>query len=142
MLAYLFNRLRALNWQWWQIVVFSAVVRGAYHLYQGFGGGIGNVVMGLVFGYLYLRWRRVGPLVVAHVILDLVSFIGYASPRTCTVLGRTPSWVHGLCAAQPVADPGRRPSGTVADVADQLREGVLGLRRLARRSPQRPWPRR
>ncbi len=78
MLAYLFNRLRALNWQWWQIVVFSAVVRGAYHLYQGFGGGIGNVVMGLVFGYLYLRWRRVGPLVVAHVILDLVSFIGYA----------------------------------------------------------------
>ncbi len=62
----------------WQFVLASAVIRGCYHLYQGFGGGIGNLVMGLVFGALYLRWRRVGPLVVAHVILDLVSFIGYA----------------------------------------------------------------
>ena len=78
MLAYLFTRLGQLGWRAWQFVAFSAVVRGAYHLYQGFGGGLGNLVMGLVFGLLYLRWRRVGPLVVAHVILDLVSFIGYA----------------------------------------------------------------
>ncbi len=59
-------------------VLTSAVIRGAYHLYQGFGGFVGNLIMGVVFGLLYLRWRRVGPLVVAHVILDLVSFIGYA----------------------------------------------------------------
>lgn len=78
MLAFLFTRLRQLGWRIWQVVAFSAVVRGAYHLYQGFGGGIGNLVMGLVFGLLYLRWRRVGPLVMAHTILDLVSFIGYA----------------------------------------------------------------
>ncbi len=78
MLAFLFTRCRQLGWTTWQIVAFSAVVRGAYHLYQGFGGGIGNLVMGVVFGLLYLRWRRVGPLVVAHTILDLVSFIGYA----------------------------------------------------------------
>jgi membrane protease YdiL (CAAX protease family) len=58
--------------------VSSAVVRGSYHLYQGFGGFVGNLVMGLVFGLAYLRSKRVGPLVVAHVILDLVAFIGYA----------------------------------------------------------------
>ena len=34
--------------------------------------------MGVVFGYLYRRWGRVMPLVVAHTILDLFSFIGYA----------------------------------------------------------------
>jgi len=34
--------------------------------------------MGLVFGLAYLKFKRVGPLVVAHVILDLVAFIGYA----------------------------------------------------------------
>ena len=34
---------------------FSAVVRGSYHLYQGFGGFVGNLVMGLVFGIAYLR---------------------------------------------------------------------------------------
>lgn len=78
MLAFLFSRFARMGWQPWVIVVVSAVIRGAYHLYQGFGGGLGNLVMGLVFGALYLRWRRVGPLVVAHVLLDLVSFIGYA----------------------------------------------------------------
>jgi uncharacterized protein len=78
MLAYLFTRWAGLGWKAWQFVVASAVIRGCYHLYQGFGGGVGNLVMGVVFGLLYLRWRRVGPLVVAHVILDLVSFIGYA----------------------------------------------------------------
>lgn len=78
MLAYLYDRLTRLGWRLWQVVAFSALVRGCYHLYQGFGGGVGNLVMGVVFGLLYLRWRRVGPLVVAHVLLDLVSFIGYA----------------------------------------------------------------
>jgi len=78
MLAFLFSRFKRLGWSPWAIVLASAVIRGAYHLYQGFGGGLGNLVMGLVFGLLYLRWRRVGPLVVAHVLLDLVSFIGYA----------------------------------------------------------------
>lgn len=79
MLGFLFTRLRDLAWQPWAVVLTSALVRGGYHLYQGFGGGAGNVVMGVVFGVAYLRWGRVMPLVVAHVILDLVSFIGYAA---------------------------------------------------------------
>lgn len=78
MLGFLFTRWLQKSWAVWVVVAASALIRGAYHLYQGFGGFVGNVVMGLVFGWLYLRWRRVGPLVVAHVILDLVSFIGYA----------------------------------------------------------------
>ncbi len=78
MLGYLFTRLRQLAWGVWAIVLASAVLRGTYHLYQGFGGFVGNLVMGIVFGLAYLRWRRVGPLVAAHVILDLVAFIGYS----------------------------------------------------------------
>jgi membrane protease YdiL (CAAX protease family) len=35
--------------------------------------------MGLVFGYLYQKWGRVMPLVVAHFLLDAVVFIGYAA---------------------------------------------------------------
>src|SRR6185437_9497700 len=46
--------------------VLSAVIRGSYHLYQGFGGFIGNLVMGLIFARLYRRWGRVMPLLVAH----------------------------------------------------------------------------
>ena len=60
------------------MLVGSALIRGAYHLYQGFGGFVGNVVMGLLFGWLYLRTRRVMPLVVVHSLLDIVAFVGYA----------------------------------------------------------------
>ena len=77
-LGYLFARLRDLGWGTWQIIVGSALLRGTYHLYQGFGGFVGNLVMGLVLGLVYLRWRRVGPLVVAHTLLDVVAFVGYA----------------------------------------------------------------
>ncbi len=78
MLGFFFTRARALAWAPWVIVVVSAVIRGSYHLYQGFGGFLGNTVMGLVFGLAYLRWKRVGPLVVAHGLLDLVAFVGYS----------------------------------------------------------------
>lgn len=75
--GYLFTRLRQIGWRVRFILVASAVLRGSYHLYQGFGGFLGNMVMGLVFGLVYLRWRRVGPLVVAHALLDVVAFVGY-----------------------------------------------------------------
>ena len=78
MIGFWFVRGRQLDWPIWVVLVSSAVVRGSYHLYQGFGGFVGNVVMGLVFGLAYLKFKRVGPLVVAHVILDLFSFVGYA----------------------------------------------------------------
>ena len=60
------------------IIAVSALVRGTYHLYQGFGGFVGNVIMGAIFGLIYLRWKRVGPLVVAHTLLDIAAFVGYA----------------------------------------------------------------
>jgi membrane protease YdiL (CAAX protease family) len=33
--------------------------------------------MGLFFGWVYTRTKRVGPLVVAHTALDVVAFVGY-----------------------------------------------------------------
>ena len=76
--GYLLHRLKQLGWSDNRSLVVSAVLRGSYHLYQGFGGFLGNVAMGLVFGRCYQRWGRVGPLVVAHTIMDLVAFVGYA----------------------------------------------------------------
>lgn len=75
--GFLFARLDDLRWRPWQVLVASAVLRGSYHLYQGFGGFVGNAVMGLVFGLVYRRFGRIAPLVVAHFLLDIVSFVGY-----------------------------------------------------------------
>ena len=78
MIGYLFVRLTQLGWRVPLIIVVSALVRGSYHLYQGFGGFVGNLIMGVIFALIYLRWRRVGPLVVAHTLLDVAAFVGYA----------------------------------------------------------------
>jgi len=75
--GYLFARLRDLGWRTWPIVVAAALLRGSYHLYQGFGAFVGNVAMGLLFGWLYARTGRVLPLVVAHVLIDATVFVGY-----------------------------------------------------------------
>lgn len=76
--GYLFERLKQLGFRTWNVVLTSAVLRGSYHLYQGIGAFFGNVVMGVVFGFFYVRFKRVLPLVVAHTILDIASFVGYA----------------------------------------------------------------
>jgi membrane protease YdiL (CAAX protease family) len=76
--GYLLHRLRQLGWSDNRALVVSAVLRGSYHLYQGFGGFLGNFAMGRLFGRLYQRWGRVTPLVVAHTLIDLVAFVGYA----------------------------------------------------------------
>ncbi len=78
MVGYLFRRWGEAGWGTWRVIVTSAVIRGTYHLYQGFGGFVGNLVMGLLFGWLYTRTKRVMPLVIAHTILDVVAFVGYA----------------------------------------------------------------
>jgi uncharacterized protein len=77
--GYFFNRLSRLGFSIKSQVLLSALLRGSYHLYQGFGGFIGNFFMGLLFGYLYQRWGRVMPLVVAHFVLDAAIFVGYAA---------------------------------------------------------------
>ncbi|MBD7917890.1 CPBP family intramembrane metalloprotease [Cellulomonas sp. Sa3CUA2] len=76
--GYLMERLRELRWSTPAIIAASALLRGSYHLYQGWGPFVGNVVMGVVFAEYYRRRRRVMPLVVAHTALDVVAFVGYA----------------------------------------------------------------
>ena len=94
-IGYLLHRLDQLRWTPWKAIVFAAVLRGSYHLYQGFGAFLGNAVMGLIFGYLYRRWGRLAPFIIAHTLIDTVTFVGYAALH-----GRLPG------AARPLAMPG------------------------------------
>jgi membrane protease YdiL (CAAX protease family) len=74
--GYVITRLRELAWRPWTAIAASAVLRGSYHLYQGWPMALGNAVMGVVFAGYFAKRGRLGPLVVAHVALDLISFIG------------------------------------------------------------------
>ena len=77
-LGFVLHRLRQIGWGWTGAIWTSALIRGSYHLYQGVGGFVGNVVMGLLFGWLFRRWGRVMPMIIAHAVMDSVAFIGYA----------------------------------------------------------------
>ena len=76
--GYLLTRLDQLGVSRTASLACSSVLRGAYHLYQGFSAGLGNMVMGAVFGYLWQRTGRLWPLIVAHSTIDAVAFAGYA----------------------------------------------------------------
>jgi membrane protease YdiL (CAAX protease family) len=78
-IGYLLRRLDQLGWTPWKAIVFAAVLRGSYHLYQGFGAFLGNAAMGIIFGILYKRWGRVTPMIIAHALIDAVTFVGYAA---------------------------------------------------------------
>jgi membrane protease YdiL (CAAX protease family) len=77
-IGYLLRRLDQLGWSPARAIALSAVLRGSYHLYQGFGAFVGNAAMGVVFGVLYRRWGRVTPMIIAHTLIDAVAFVGYA----------------------------------------------------------------
>ena len=77
MIGYLFTRWRQSGGSVVAVLIGSALIRGGYHLYQGFGGFIGNAVMGVLFGLVYLRTKRVMPLVICHALLDIFAFVGY-----------------------------------------------------------------
>jgi membrane protease YdiL (CAAX protease family) len=74
--GYLLKRLQDLRWSPWAAIAASALLRGTYHLYQGWPMALGNMVMGVVFAWYFMRKGRLGPLVAAHFLLDLVSFLG------------------------------------------------------------------
>ena len=74
---WLVTRLRQLGLPVWGVITSSAVLRGSYHLYQGFSAGLGNVVMGVVFAWFYHRTGKVWPLIFAHFFIDAVAYIGY-----------------------------------------------------------------
>src|SRR5581483_4567063 len=80
--GYLITRLRQLGLSAAAAIGLSALLRGTYHLYQGWGGFAGNLAMGLFLGLVFTRTRRTWPLVIAHALLDTGAGVGYLLFRT------------------------------------------------------------
>jgi membrane protease YdiL (CAAX protease family) len=75
--AFLVTRLGQLGWSDRAAIGASGLLRGAYHLYQGWGPFAGNLAMGLLFAWLYTKTRRAWPFVVAHFLLDVGAGVGF-----------------------------------------------------------------
>ena len=73
MIGYLIPRLSKTGMSARWAVIASAAFRGGYHLYQGWGGLIGNFIFGLLFGAIFLRYRRTWPLIIAHFWIDVLA---------------------------------------------------------------------
>lgn len=78
-IGYLLTRFRQIGWSMERAILVSALIRGFYHAYQGYGGLIGNMAMGIIYSLYFVRYRRVMPLIIAHGIQDTVVFVGYAA---------------------------------------------------------------
>jgi len=55
--GYLITRLQQLRVPTPGAIGMSALLRASYHLYQGWGGFLGNLAMGLALGWVFSRWR-------------------------------------------------------------------------------------
>src|SRR5439155_26583709 len=75
--GYLITRLGQLGFGWMAAVATAAILRGSYHLYQGWGGFTVHMLLRLFFGALFVRWRRAWPLVIAHFLVDVAAGVGY-----------------------------------------------------------------
>ena len=108
-LAYLVTRLRRLRGPRGRDGA-SALLRGTYHLYQGWGGFAGNLAMGLLFGWLFIRTRRAWPFVIGHFLLDVGAGVGFLlfRDRLARVLNaKRSSRLHDRGGGQPSMSPQR-----------------------------------
>lgn len=53
----------------------SVLIRFLYHLYQGPAAALSVIPMGLIFAFVYTRWKNIWPLIIAHAIMDFIGLI-------------------------------------------------------------------
>ncbi len=56
----------------WTAVFISALIRTVLHVYQGAAGMACVFVIGITFGLVYWKLRQLWPLIVAHILIDII----------------------------------------------------------------------
>jgi membrane protease YdiL (CAAX protease family) len=59
-------------------VLFSVLLQTSYHLYQGLPSALSVAISFVVFSLYYVKRRRVMPVILAHLYLDLFAVLAYA----------------------------------------------------------------
>lgn len=63
----------------WGVVLASSILFGLAHLYQGRGGFVGTLILGLLFGAARIAYDSLAPVMCWHVAVDAVA--GIAGPK-------------------------------------------------------------
>jgi membrane protease YdiL (CAAX protease family) len=58
----------------WSAVLAGACFRAFLHAYQGIDAVVLIFPLGLIFGFVYWKWRRLWPLFIAHMLFDLTAY--------------------------------------------------------------------
>jgi|GEM_PF-6936133 len=56
-------------------LMVSIVLRLSYHTYQNIWGITGAMVMGLVFSIYYIKFKKLTPTIIAHMLYNLTFYI-------------------------------------------------------------------
>lgn len=60
----------------WLVLIFSSLLFGLAHTYQGFSGVIRTTIVGMLFAGLYIVLGSILPLIVLHFLIDYVAKLG------------------------------------------------------------------
>jgi membrane protease YdiL (CAAX protease family) len=74
----------------WLTVFAAALFRGFLHLTMGLNGFVTMFAMGLLYGFVYWKWRQLWPLILAHSLQMLYAFLRRAGETTTLI--EIPLW--------------------------------------------------
>lgn len=78
MRAFLITEFQGVYFSTTLVLLVSVAVQTAYHLYQGLPGALCHVRIFLTFSLYYVRTRRILPVILAHLSMDVLSLGLYA----------------------------------------------------------------
>ena len=73
--SYLITRLEQLKFPGWAAGIISAVLFSAGHVYQGWAGFFGTLMVGLYLSFLFLRLRNLHALAIAHGLYNIATIL-------------------------------------------------------------------
>lgn len=60
----------------WLVLIFSSLLFGLAHTYQGFAGVIRTTIVGILFAGLYIGLGSILPIIILHFLIDYVAKLG------------------------------------------------------------------
>lgn len=77
--GFVFAALAQVSLPTWAILLISSILFGLAHAYQGRGGIVGTLILGIVFGSVRILYDSVVPVILWHIAVDVVA--GFAGKR-------------------------------------------------------------